>query len=223
MGRWWWPPFSPTVHGRNNTEVGGGGNGQGSGEGALTSKYIQNPIPFHHLHHYQLGHNHQHPPPGFLLWLPNGLLASNLTPHPISSPPEVGATLLEPTSDHVPPLLRTLPWHPQHSEQKPRFLQWPARPYMIVIWLLSPPWPRPLLLSGVLDVHGIYQSRLRLQAFAPAVPSACNAFPPEICFPKLLTWVFVLTEAYSPMQWELTSQPDTSLPHAWTPFPICYP
>lgn len=128
-------------------------------------------------------HNHQRPQPGFLLWLPNGLPASNHhPPHPISSQPEVGATLLEPTSDRVPPLLRTLPWYPRHSEQKPRFLQWPTRPYVIVIWLLS-----PLLLSGVLDVHGIHQSRLRLQAFAPALPSACNVFPPEICFPKPLT------------------------------------
>lgn len=121
MGRWWWPPFSPIVHGRNNTEVGGGGNGQRSAEGALTSKHIQNPIPFHHPHHYQLGHNHQRPPPGFLLWLPNGLPASNHPPHPISSQPEVGATLLEPTSDHVPPLLRTLPWYPRHSSKSQGF------------------------------------------------------------------------------------------------------
>ena len=102
-----------------------GGRGNGLGPGALTSKYTQNPILFHHLYHYQLGHSHQHLPPGFLHQFPNGLPASK-QPH---FQPAVGATLLEPTLDHACLLLRTL-WCTLSTQSKsPGFyngLQGPA-------------------------------------------------------------------------------------------------
>ena len=102
-----------------------GGRGNGLGPGALTSKYTQNPILFHHLYHYQLGHSHQHLPPGFLHQFPNGLPASK-QPH---FQPAVAATLLEPTLDHVRLLLRTL-WCTLSTQSKsPGFyngLQGPA-------------------------------------------------------------------------------------------------